>query len=292
MHALINKVFPQLSNYRTYQSEAIEEGIPQYFACSYSDNANFNWGEEKRTLEDKLNYPEDVKFDPYKDSYILCGALWGLRESINNPIVTDFLVYQALYYKPKNFAEILTSILKVNDQYYGNYDNNLTNDAWSQKIIDIFSSHGITNDTPDTVYSAELIKKSEVFSVKAGSNIVLWAKFQNTGPATWYNSSIIPRNESDPVEKREIWISKVYQKTEYGYTPSQIKSTKIAKLIEEKVKLNETGTFKITMKVPNKKGTYIFTFTPQALLTGNNNSPFSPHIYNMRTSVTWEIMVI
>ena len=291
IHALINKIHPKLTNYRTYQSEAIEEGLPQYFACSYANDPKFMWGKEERTLANILSFPGDVKFETYQDSYILCGALWDMRERINNPLEADFLVYKAIYFKPKNFADMLTAILSVNDKYYGNNDNNLSNDPWSNRILNSFNKHGITMKTTGKAYSAKLIKKSQKLSTSPGEKVVLWAKFTNTGPAAWYNSKDIKRSDIDPLETREIWLSKIYKKIDLGYASNIKKSKKIARLQEKKVKLNETGTFKVVFKAPRKKGTYKYTFNPQALLSPGDNPPFAKKAYTMNADVSWEITV-
>lgn len=111
------------------QGAAMEEGLPDYFACSFNNNSDE--GEDvgvNRELNNSKRYPNDFQtydsaWAPYNNSVIISGACWSLRQSIGSTIA-DFIVFKALQMSPHphNFADLQTNITVADDQrYQGNH---------------------------------------------------------------------------------------------------------------------------------------------------------------------------
>ena len=128
------------------QGRAMDEGLADYFACSFNNHAV--QGEDvgvNRNLNNSNGYPDNYNYDnndqaaPYDNGLIVSGACWSLRQSIGSTI-TDFLVFKALQMAPHayNFADFETNVIIADDQWY--QSNHLS------QIQGTFYAHGITSN--------------------------------------------------------------------------------------------------------------------------------------------------
>lgn len=121
------------------ESDAMNEGLADYFACTVSDPEDSQWGEDCYS-----NYTRDLdnsySWDPTKGAHwngqVIGGACWDLRESVGQTIA-DQLVFKALEFSPTpiTFEEFLYYVLKA--------DRNMYNGDHAAQIIIAFNNHDI-----------------------------------------------------------------------------------------------------------------------------------------------------
>lgn len=117
------------------QSRGIGEATSDYFSASMTGDPlvghyamKDNGQEYMRSLDNNLEYWEDLFPESHTIGQVLSGAFWDLREAVGQP-VADALIYQAINSSSLWFSEVLLSILAVDDAPGSGYggDGNLSN---------------------------------------------------------------------------------------------------------------------------------------------------------------------
>jgi len=146
-HIYGNFIEPNSSNTNT-EAFAMDEGIPDYFACTINGDPIKGDG-----ITGVPNYPRDIgtnwvrptnwtNNNPHLNGRIIAGACWDMRESVMGAGYTDQLVYKALVRTPHadNFDEFADNCI--------NEDVNLTGALYYTTIKNSFSAHGINVSIP------------------------------------------------------------------------------------------------------------------------------------------------
>ena len=287
IHALMERVQPKGVIARGPQRRAIEEGVAQYLACSIHDVAQYDFLTEKVNLTQmKLSYPQDYKFDSYKDSRIVMNALWDLRAVLGKD-KADFLLVEALKEPLNGFSNLLTAMLKSNDRYNGNWNEAVHDDPAATTIAAIFEKHGIEEDTTETNYAAVPVQTRYYLTSVKGGAVDFKVQYQNTGPAPW-NAQGYDRG-GDSVAPRAVWLTKV-DTNQLGYDSSDTK--KVCTLNEDQVGMGQSGSFSIKMAAPSQSGTYTYTYQPMAYLSQYVYDPSEAPVVKMGEPITVVVKVI
>ena len=185
------------------EARAMSEGLADYFAASLNERSGgdacfacdvgVNRDLEQAAGDKRFDNSQDFDAGPggshHKNSQVLSGALWDLREMIG-PDSSDQLIFGALRQNnPTSFQGLLLAIIET--------DISLNNEIYRSAIIDSFSNHGIflppPPDTASAASQSQLIDSGAVFDsidVINDSLIRIWS-FDNLSKS-W--SFYDPRN--------------------------------------------------------------------------------------------------
>jgi len=138
------------------QFKAMTEGYSDYFACTLNDDPNVDLppssGQPPRNISELRKYPEDYtppweksSYDPHENGKILSSAFWDIRQSFNDPNISDvdktdadLLIAHSLMIEPKQFIDMKDWLLSLDGIYYsGNH---------YQMLENILDEHGIKED--------------------------------------------------------------------------------------------------------------------------------------------------
>ncbi|RYD83328.1 MAG: T9SS type A sorting domain-containing protein [Sphingobacteriales bacterium] len=162
---------------------AIEEGLCDYFACSYSKNiSNYNWqkvynwdGNETwngRSCVTGKNYKTDVSGNRYKDGEIWVGTLMEIQDEIGRD-QTDAIMLGTLYFTAKNMTMPTAAriFIHVDSILYGGKN--------TLKIAQKFIANGLLPDTfmvsvPDKIKNEFAVKINAAYF---SSHNIVYAEF-------------------------------------------------------------------------------------------------------------------
>ncbi len=123
------------------ETRAMDEGIPDYFACSFTEDPIF--GESvglSRNLDNSLTFSPSNDF--YWNGQVIGGAIWDVRGA-TDPTTADRLAFTALQITPhaRTFEAFGYNMLLADREHNGGSNDSIIRSA--------FSGHGITiRDTP------------------------------------------------------------------------------------------------------------------------------------------------
>jgi hypothetical protein len=210
-----------IGNTYASQGSAMDEGLADYFACTFNNDAIL--GEDvgvNRNLNNSNIFPNNYNYDdgdpsaPYTNSLIISGACWKLRQSIGSTI-TDFLVFNALQISPHahTFGDFESNVKIAGDQWYsGNYLN---------QIRDAFSYHGITNSSLNVSVSGP-----DVLSIgESGTWTVNASGGNGSYTYSWYLKSADPQTQGNwigPLSSTSTYSTKMYSYDHYLYVRADV----------------------------------------------------------------------
>lgn len=120
----------------------------------------------------------------------------------------------------------------------------------------VFIKINVNNNSINTAYNCQLYSQSEKnITLNQQKTQTIWAKFKNTGTATWYNYGSNPMHlaTDHPQDRNSVF-----------YYNSWLSQNRPAGMTESVVKPGEYGTFELTIKTPSYNGTYTEYFRPVA----------------------------
>jgi parallel beta-helix repeat protein len=148
-HEFTHNIIYDIYGYYPYGiafSNAILEGMADYFACSFNNESLYA---ENTTSTRQLNNSA-VWVDGagvYTNGVVLGGAFWDLRELVGRT-VADNLAYRTMAYSPHPTTEeqFLENLVKADKDYY--------NSAHQNEIYEAFYvNHGLERSLPTTISS-------------------------------------------------------------------------------------------------------------------------------------------
>lgn len=135
IHEFYNSTFPGSIG---SEAQAIDEGISDYFACSFTNSALV--GESvglNRTLYNSFVYNSSQ--DDHWNGQVIGGACWDLRTLVGSTIA-DQLVYEALKNQPRSFNSFANEVKRADHDLFGS--------CYQNEIAQAFSNHGIEVSVP------------------------------------------------------------------------------------------------------------------------------------------------
>ncbi|MBI1804332.1 MAG: T9SS type A sorting domain-containing protein [Ignavibacteriae bacterium] len=145
------KSTPHIDACATDQSCAMDEGLADYFSCTFSGEpgqaTDLLTGAQARTMSNLLKYPTDYQDLAHHDGQIIGGACWNLRANLGAVLNNandvgfrraDVLVLKALQtlpIHPFTFPYFLADIYDANTLYY--------DQQYDDKIKAAFDLHGV-----------------------------------------------------------------------------------------------------------------------------------------------------
>ncbi|MFQ5906523.1 MAG: FlgD immunoglobulin-like domain containing protein, partial [bacterium] len=129
-------------------SGGMHEGFSDFFAATITDDSRIGEGVMAyRDLDNNMKSPQDLSGESHHDGMIIGGALWHMRENLNNIPLAESLFHFARYGfpgspaqpEPQNFLDYLLEIYVVDDD-----DADLTNGTpHAEEVAQAFGRHGI-----------------------------------------------------------------------------------------------------------------------------------------------------
>jgi Zn-dependent metalloprotease len=114
-HAVLDSVNPHLKG---PEADALHEGYADYFACSFSDDAEIGeWAvaarnePHLRSLKSGKRYPRDITGEAHADGEIWAACCWDLRAAAGRG-AADALVYESMHFLPE-FARFSDAALGI-----------------------------------------------------------------------------------------------------------------------------------------------------------------------------------
>lgn len=127
---------------------AIHEGCSDYYAATILDSPDMGIGifaeypdSVMRTIDNDLQFPDDMGEDSHHSGLIIGGAFWDMREAIGAELADEYIHF-ARYGSPRRFEAYLEEILILDDD---NEDLNDGTPHWND-ILAAFNAHGIGED--------------------------------------------------------------------------------------------------------------------------------------------------
>jgi len=129
-------------------SGAMHEGFSDFYAATITDDSRIGEGVMgSRNLDNDMRSPENLNGESHHDGMIIGGALWHMRENLNDFPYAETLFHFARYGypgspsqpNPQNFLDYLIEVYVVDDD-----DANLVNGTpHDYEIAQAFGRHGI-----------------------------------------------------------------------------------------------------------------------------------------------------
>ncbi|GEM_PF-942810 len=200
-HGITDKQYPPGMLPYIGESGAIDEAVSDYTACTITDEPEIGEGGlspygRLRTMENTLQYPDDIEDEVHADGSIIGGCFWDLRVALG-ATYTDTLIHFAKYGFPEQFEAFLDEVILADDD-----DGNILNGTPNfMAIYEAFQGHGIgsfhvniyhrallDSENPAGPYTVQCIVASSLppdpGSVKLG--------YSTDGGATWPEIPMAP----------------------------------------------------------------------------------------------------
>jgi hypothetical protein len=164
-------------------SGAMHEGFSDFFAATITDDSRIGEGVmSSRNLDNNMRSPENLNGESHHDGMIIGGALWHMRENLNNVPLAESLFHFARYGypgspsrpNPENFLDYLIEVYVVDDD-----DANLVNGTpHDLEIAQAFGRHGIgPSIVLDSVDASDASTGADMFLDPGDTvHVVTWVK--------------------------------------------------------------------------------------------------------------------
>ena len=104
--------------YGTGQDDAMDRGIPFYFACVQNGESVFGEHVGKSINLSNTNTYNSGD-NAWQNGEVIGGALWDLRSTVGVSLANDFVWYGMSRTEPTTFSGYLDAIIEYDDWYYG-----------------------------------------------------------------------------------------------------------------------------------------------------------------------------
>jgi hypothetical protein len=164
-------------------SGAMHEGFSDFFAATITDDSRIGEGVmSSRDLDNNMRSPENLTGESHNDGMIIGGALWHMRENLNDVPLAESLFHFARYGypgspsqpNPQNFLDYLIEVYVVDDD-----DADLTNGTpHDYEIAQAFGRHGIgPYMVLDSVDASDVSSGADIFLDPGDTvQVITWVK--------------------------------------------------------------------------------------------------------------------
>ncbi len=164
-------------------SGAMHEGFADFYAATITDDSRIGEGVMSfRDLDNDMRSPENLSGESHHDGMIIGGALWHMRENLDDVPLAESLFHFARYGypgspsqpDPQNFLDYLIEVYVVDDD-----DADLTNGTpHTPEIAQAFGRHGIGSTIVlDSVMASDVSGTPDMFLDPGDTvQIVNWVK--------------------------------------------------------------------------------------------------------------------
>jgi hypothetical protein len=150
-------------------SGSMHEAFSDFYAATITDDSRIGEGVMAyRDLDNDMRSPENLSGESHHDGMIIGGALWHMRENLNNVPLAESLFHFARYGypgspsqpDPQNFLDYLIEVYVVDDD-----DADLTNGTpHTPEIAQAFGRHGIGSSIVlDSVLASDVSGTPDMF---------------------------------------------------------------------------------------------------------------------------------